>query len=113
LPWRRPDNAGLRAGLSRGRGAAPLGPDVKPGPRGWPDRRNRWPPGGATARPVAASARAHRQIQSVGRAVGCGSDRTQNIQFGAPRASRLGDQVAAPNGGYMRGWHRLVDHIVW
>jgi hypothetical protein len=29
--------------------------------------------------------------------LGCGSDRTQNIQFGAARASRLGDQVAAPN----------------
>jgi hypothetical protein len=34
LPWRRPDNTGLRAGLNRGRGAAPLGPDVKPGPGG-------------------------------------------------------------------------------
>jgi hypothetical protein len=33
LPWRS-DNAGLRIDLSRGRGAAPLGPDVKPGPRG-------------------------------------------------------------------------------
>ncbi len=28
--------------------------------------------------------------------MGCGSDLTQNIQFGAARASRLGDQVAAP-----------------
>ena len=34
LPWRRPDNADLRIDLSRGRGPAPLGPDVKPGPRG-------------------------------------------------------------------------------
>jgi hypothetical protein len=34
LPCRRSDNAGLRIDLSRGRGAAPLGPDVKPGPRG-------------------------------------------------------------------------------
>jgi hypothetical protein len=31
--------------------------------------------------------------------LGCGSDRTQNIQFGAARASRLGDQVADQIGG--------------
>jgi hypothetical protein len=34
--------------------------------------------------------------------LGCGSDRTQNIQFGAARASRLGDQVAAHSGGSER-----------
>jgi hypothetical protein len=34
--------------------------------------------------------------------LGCGSDRTQNIQFGAARASRLGDQVAAQIGGDVR-----------
>jgi hypothetical protein len=32
MPWRS-GNAGLRIDLSRGRGAAPVGPDVKPGPR--------------------------------------------------------------------------------
>ena len=34
LPWRRSDNADLRIDLSRGRGAARPGPDVKPGPGG-------------------------------------------------------------------------------
>jgi hypothetical protein len=34
LPWRRPDNADLRIDLSRGREAAPRGPNVKPGPHG-------------------------------------------------------------------------------
>jgi hypothetical protein len=34
--------------------------------------------------------------------LGCESDRTQNIQFGAARASRLGDQVAAQIGGSER-----------
>ena len=31
--------------------------------------------------------------------LGCGSDQTQNIQYGAARASRLADQVAAHGGG--------------
>jgi hypothetical protein len=31
--------------------------------------------------------------------LGCGSDRTQNIQFGTTQASRLSDQVAAHSGG--------------
>ncbi len=52
--------------------------------------------------PVAASVRAHRQIQALALPLGCGSDRTQNIQFGAARASRLGDQVAAHSGGDAR-----------
>jgi len=34
--------------------------------------------------------------------LGRGSDRTQNMQFGAARASRLGDQVAAHSGGSVR-----------
>jgi len=37
----------------------------------------------------------------------CGSDRTQNIQFGAARASRLGDQVAAHSGGSARARREL------
>jgi NAD(P)-dependent dehydrogenase (short-subunit alcohol dehydrogenase family) len=32
--------------------------------------------------------------------LGCGSDRTQNIQFGTTQASRSSDQVAAHSGGY-------------
>jgi hypothetical protein len=32
--------------------------------------------------------------------LGCGSDRTQNIQFGTTQASRLSDQVAAHSSGY-------------
>jgi hypothetical protein len=44
--------------------------------------------------------------------LGCGSDRTQNIQFGAARASRLGNQVAAPIGGSVSVLSDLPRHSV-
>ena len=98
LPWRRPDNAGL----SRGRGASAswTGCEAR-------SSRLTGPPQPLTARWSDSQARRGEWARSPAdpkrwQAVGYGSDRTQNIQFGAPRASRLGDQVAAPNGGYIR-----------
>ena len=38
----------------------------------------------------------------VGGSLGCASDRTRNIQFGAARVSRLSDQVAALNQADLR-----------
>jgi hypothetical protein len=42
--------------------------------------------------------------------LGCGSDRTQNIQIGAARAYRLSEQVAAHSGGTVRDRRRLVGY---
>ena len=46
------------------------------------------------------AASAIRQIRSIGRLLGCLSDRMQNMQFGKAQVRRLRDQVADHIGGY-------------